>query len=299
VLRLSIVVPHQDDDALLERTLLSVLENRTRDQEVIVVHNGCYYDPYQLGSDEVIMLETPKKYSLSEQLNLAFSAACSRNIQVLFPGTTVSSQWADEALECLESNDLACVGIPCEMSGARQVVYGLEKSSLPRRRIAHQLRDAVPLLNGSIFRKKILQLVGGLYPAISREGAELELQLLFDAMDLQTECMQTATLVGNAKSAYGMEQGYETGRQSGLVAAAYGKVEGSGVTVDSLARQLAHLASGLMNPKSVAERLGWVMGTRDHSHDVAIHDRLMNAASNLDQAVQEERQAVPALRRAA
>jgi hypothetical protein len=299
VLRLSIVVPHQDDDALLERTLLSVLENRTRDQEVIVVHNGCYFDPYQLGADEVVMLETPKQFTFCEQLNLAFSAACSRNIEVLFPGTTVSAHWADEAIDCLESDDLACVGIPCEIVGSRQIVYGLEKTSLPRRRIASQQVNSVPLLNGTVFRKRVLQLVGGLYADIPREGAELELQLLFEAMELPTHCMEAATIVADTKSAYGLERGYETGRQSGLIAASYGKVEGSGVTVDSLAKQLAQLASGLMNPKSVAERLGWVMGTRDHTHDNALRDRLLKAASNLDEAVQEERQSVQPIRRAA
>ena len=49
--RLSIIIPHRNDQ-LLEETILSVLENRPRDCEIIVAHDGSYCDPYQL-VDEV------------------------------------------------------------------------------------------------------------------------------------------------------------------------------------------------------------------------------------------------------
>ncbi|MCU0719940.1 MAG: glycosyltransferase [Pirellula sp.] len=299
MLRLSIVVPHHDDDTFLENTLVSLLENRDSNQEIVVVHNGSYFDPYQLGKDEVVMVEAPKHYSISQQLNLGFSAATAPLIQVLFPGTQVTPNWADDALELLETEDVACVGIPCSLQNAKRTIYGMESAALPRRKVSDQPVDVVPLLNGSIFRKRILQLVGWLYEDMPREGAELEIQLLLQAMELDSLCLAEPTLVAQASSAYGQERGYETGRQSGLIASAYGNVEGSGVSIESLAKQLGHLASGLMNPKTVAERLGWVMGSRDHSHDDAIRNRLVNAAARLDADAQEKSRVQPASQRRA
>jgi hypothetical protein len=288
VLRLSIVVPHHDDDTFLENTLVSLLENRDASQEIVVVHNGSYFDPYQLGKDEVVMVEAPKHYSISQQLNLGFSAATAPFIQVLFPGTQVSAGWANDALDLLDSEDIACVGTPCSIPNSKRVIYGLDSSALPRRKVSEQPVDVVPILNGSIFRKRILQLIGWLYEEMPREGAELEIQLLLQAMELYSLCLADPTLVAVASVAYGQERGYETGRQSGLIASAYGNVEGSGVSIESLAKQLGHLASGLMNPKTVAERLGWVMGSRDHSHDEAIRNRLVSAAARLDQDAQQD-----------
>ncbi len=50
--RLSIVVPISRDLAAFESTLISVLENRPRDCEVLVTHDGSYDDPFNL-CDEV------------------------------------------------------------------------------------------------------------------------------------------------------------------------------------------------------------------------------------------------------
>ena len=300
MLRLSIVVPHHDDDAFLENTLVSLLEKRSASQEIVVVHNGSYFDPYQLGKDEVVMIEAPKHYTISQQLNLGFSAASAPYIQVLFPGTQVDSGWANDAISLLEAEEIACVGVPCRNQNTDRIVYGLESDALPRRKVADQPVDVVPLLNGAIFRKRVLQLVGWLFDSMPREGSELEIQLLLKAMELESVCIADPTLEAIASAAYGLERGYETGRQSGLIASAYGNVEGSGVSVESLAKQLGHLASGLMNPKSVAERLGWVMGSRDHSQDESIRSRLMSAAARLDQDAQEQAlQQSPTIRRAA
>lgn len=299
MLRLSIVVPHHDDDSCLESTLISLLENRGSDQEIVVVHNGSYFDPYQLAKDEVVMIEAPKDFTLVQQLNLGFSAATAPSIQVLFPGTVVTPGWAEDALEVLHAEDVTAVGIPCTIQNSSRVVYGMEASALPRRKVAEQPTDVTPLLNGMVVNKKILQLVGWLYEDLPREGAELELQLLLMAMELDAVCLAESTIAAPAKAAYGLERGYETGRQSGLVASAYGGVEGSGVSAESLAKQLGRLASGLMNPKSVAERLGWVMGSRDRSHDDAIRNRLVDAAAKLDQDAQQRTFAAPSYQRAA
>lgn len=283
MLRLSIIVPHQDDDSQLETTLVSLLENRTRFHEVIVVHRGNYSDPYALDQDEILLLSAPENAGLTQQLNLAVSAACAPVIQILFPGMQVSEGWCDEAIDELISTKHPIVSQACQIIGSGETVLGLDRTSMPHRRLAYSgCRSIAPMMNGSYFLKKTLQLIGGFFDRVPREGAEVELALLLDAMDLDFQTSTRTSLVGTRRAILGSESSYEVGRLCGLLACAYGSVEGSGVQVDSLAKQLGHLASGLVSPKSVAERLGWVMGIRDHSWEREIRDRLHAAAERLD-----------------
>ena len=74
--RLSIIVPHRHQDSRLEATLLSLLENRPDDSEIIVVHDGSYGDPYKL-VDEVIFIEEERSSNTLKLLNAGVMAACS------------------------------------------------------------------------------------------------------------------------------------------------------------------------------------------------------------------------------
>lgn len=290
MLRLSIIVPFLDDHAKLESTLLSLLENRNSDLEILVVHNGNYDDPYQLGDDEVVLIQAPAAYSHTESLNLAISTASAPAIQILLPGMRVQQDWYVPSLRKLEREDWDAVASPCSVDQSTQVIYGLDRSALPHRRLASKMPNSVaPLVAGTIFRKQVLRLIGGLCPQLGREGAEVELQLLMDAMDLRSTITSDILIQAPMRVVAGLDIGYEMGKICGQIACAYGAVEGSGVEVDSLAKQLGHLAGGLMSPKSVAERLGWVMGIRDRSLENAIRERLVNAADRLDEAAEAER----------
>ena len=114
---------------------------------------------------------------------------------------------------------------------------------------------------------------------IQREIAEVEFALLVSAMDIRIEVAQGATVRAPRRVASGQEAGYEIGRACGQLACAYASIEGGGVVIDSLAQRLGHLAGGLMSPKTVAERLGWVMGIRDRTLVLSIQSRLELATS--------------------
>ncbi len=113
--RLSIIVPHLHDDAGLELTLLSVLENRTSEVEVLIAHDGSYVDPYELSQDEAVLIESSKGVSLSSQLNLTIASACSPYIQVLMPGAVVERGWFEEALDVMGNRSISaiCQSIRC------------------------------------------------------------------------------------------------------------------------------------------------------------------------------------------
>ncbi len=288
--RLSIIVPHLHDDSGLELTLLSILENREKDYEVLIAHDGRYSDPYGLDQDEVILIQSETNASLTEQLNLAIAAACSPVVEVLLPGATVQTHWCDEGLDMLSDRRISAVCMPVVDTATGEIYFGLSNDSLPHRRVAHSEKNlGGPLLCGGLFRKRTLRNIDGWMHSSSREIAEVEFSLLATAMELEMVVAENATIHAPKRVAVGQEAGYEIGRACGQLACAYASIEGTGVVIDSVAKRLGHLASGLMSPKTVAERLGWVMGIRDRSLVRTIQTRLESAAA----AISEQAGAIP------
>ena len=280
--RLSIVVPHLHDDSALELTLLSVLENRERDFEILIAHDGHYSDPYALDQDEAILIESDAGASFTEQINLAVASACSQAIQVLLPGCLVEQHWCDEALYLMKDKTVSAVCQPVADVSSNEVYLGLAGDSLPHRRVTGSSHNVVgPLLCGGVFRKGTLKNICGWLEPSQREIAEVDFALMISALEMRTEIAQQVTIRAPKRVAAGQEAGYEIGRACGQLACAYASVEESGVVIDSLAKRLGHLAGGLMSPKSVAERLGWVIGIRDRTFVQAVQSRLDVASSSI------------------
>ena len=108
LLQLSIVIPYDGSRDQFEETLLSVLENRPRSCEVIVVHTDTYDDPYDLG-DEVKFVETDSSPDLGPnliagQLNSALAKAAGSVFHVLQPGVVVHEGWTRRPVEAFESD---------------------------------------------------------------------------------------------------------------------------------------------------------------------------------------------------
>ncbi len=288
--RLSIIVPHLHDDSGLELTLLSILESRESDFEIVIAHDGLYSDPYALDQDEAILIESESGASFTTQLNLAVASACSPIIQVILPGCVVDSHWCDEALSLMNDNRVSAICLPIGDIASNEVYVGLSGESLPHRRVTQLDQNAVaPLLCGGVFRKRVLRNLGGWFEPCQREIAEVEFALMVSAMEIEIEIAREVTMKAPKRVAVGQEAGYEIGRACGQLACAYAAIEESGVVIDSLARRLGHLAGGLMSPKTVAERLGWVMGIRDRSLVRSIQNRLESAGAHLG----AERQTIP------
>jgi hypothetical protein len=94
---LSIVIPVLGDPRQLDDTLLSVLENRPANCEIVVVHNQPYHDPYHLGS-EVRLIAAERGATMVECLNQGLAASGAPVIHVLTCGVQVCPGWADPAL---------------------------------------------------------------------------------------------------------------------------------------------------------------------------------------------------------
>ena len=108
MLRLSIVIPVLGDQKLLDDTLVSVLENRPANCELLVVHNEPYNDPYDLAG-EVQFLQAPRGAGFVECVNLGLSASRAPVVHVLACGVEVRDGWANAALRHFRDPEVAAV----------------------------------------------------------------------------------------------------------------------------------------------------------------------------------------------
>ncbi|MEN6558325.1 MAG: glycosyltransferase family 2 protein [Thermoguttaceae bacterium] len=106
--RLSILIPVLGETPSLDDTLISVLENRPVDCEILVVHNHPYDDPYHLG-DEVRLVEAEAGAGLAGCLNRGLAEARSAVLHVLACGVEVTPGWTDEVLRHFDDPAVASV----------------------------------------------------------------------------------------------------------------------------------------------------------------------------------------------
>jgi GT2 family glycosyltransferase len=108
VLRLSIVIPVLGDLRPLDDTLVSILENRPANCELLVVHNAPYDDPYDLAG-EVQFVQAPPRAGFAECLNLGLSASRAPVVHLLACGVEVRPGWAEAALRHFRNPEVAAV----------------------------------------------------------------------------------------------------------------------------------------------------------------------------------------------
>jgi GT2 family glycosyltransferase len=170
--RLAIIIPAVSTVESLEATLVSVLENRPRDCEVLVVANFCYDDPYSL-HDEVRFLTAPGESDFVTCANVGVAATRAPLVHVLAAGCEASEGWADAALAHFRDPRVAAVaplllkikrrqrvlaaGIDYRAGGARRhPAPGLEKAKAAGPR---------PVFGAcgfaGFFRKSVLESIGG------------------------------------------------------------------------------------------------------------------------------------------
>jgi len=285
--RLSMIVPFQRDELALEETLLSALESRTGDDELIIVHAGDFSDPYQLDGDEAIVLEANPTDSLAEQLNQAVATACSPTVQILLPGTVVQRGWADEALEVFQDRSIEIVSLPIQDANSGDTTFGLKADEIPHRRMARGTEQCgAPILAGTMMRRRTLIKIGGWCESIPSELLDVELAILCNLLDIPCVALDQPRLTATKRTLVHPNTSFEVGKGCGMLACAYGEIPHSGVEVEPLVKRLGHLATGLMNPKLAAERLGWVLGVRDRSWVHRLTARVESARESMSETLQ-------------
>lgn len=106
--RLSIVIPTPADTAAMEETLVSVLEHRPDDCEIVVALGCEYADPWNI-REEVRFVQAPAGSSLVGCVNLGVAASAGDVVHVLAAGWRATEGWTDRPMERFEDDDVVAV----------------------------------------------------------------------------------------------------------------------------------------------------------------------------------------------
>ena len=126
--RVSIVVAHLCD-ASLERTLLSVLENRSDDCEIVVIHHH-YHDPYELGDEVRFVRVGSHNLTLGHQFALGLRECDAPIVNWIYPGVTVTKNWFEEPIKLMEDPYIGSVSTVIKQNdtGSTKDVCGLQQT---------------------------------------------------------------------------------------------------------------------------------------------------------------------------
>lgn len=122
--RLTIIVPHFGAAESFENSLVSVLQHRPEDCEILVPHAGDYDDPFELG-DEVRFVDAGC-HSLVRQIAEAAEMARGRFVHVIADGHVATPDWTDSALAEFECHETGIVAPVVRIVGDSKVVAGSE-----------------------------------------------------------------------------------------------------------------------------------------------------------------------------
>lgn len=106
--RLSIVIPALGSPDALEATLVSVLQNRPSDCEVVVALDRAYDDPYALG-EEVRFLTARGATTVADALDAVIRLCRAPIVHVLAAGAEVDDGWTDAAVAHFCDDRIAAV----------------------------------------------------------------------------------------------------------------------------------------------------------------------------------------------
>ncbi|MGD0383343.1 MAG: glycosyltransferase [Thermoguttaceae bacterium] len=105
---LSILIPVLNKLKKLEDTLVSILENRPANCQIVVVLNEPYDDPYQL-RDEVCFVNAALDADLIESINFGLANCRAPIVHILTCGMEVSPGWTDAVLPHFADPEVAAV----------------------------------------------------------------------------------------------------------------------------------------------------------------------------------------------
>lgn len=182
---LSIVIPCPGGGDLFEETLVSVLQNRPEDCEILVVYPGTYADPYNLRG-EVDFVEAPVGATLLELVNLGFDCAQGDVVHLLQCGVEVDEGWTAAVRACFDdprvgaaapvlfdklSDAPPTIGVRYGLGGRRVCVVAGGRDP------EGQSLVLGPTLRAAFYRREAVRSVGGVDPAVGEELADVDLAL--------------------------------------------------------------------------------------------------------------------------
>ncbi len=280
MLRISIVIAHQNDQRL-EDTLLSVLENRPRDCEIIVAHDGSYTDPYQL-ADEVLFVETDHHSSRIAKFNEGLYAACAPVVHLLSEGTTVTEGWCDGPVQqILRNHSVAVAPLIQSRDNASIHFAGLSEEGVSRRAVQTvrgnhvsekaPVNCAGPTLAGGFYSRRLLLGLGGLLETVDTSIADLDLALSLAGLELECDVDASSVIIGDTQLV-GWRRDAAASRDLAALLVAH-RVAPAGMIAGMKAIAQRFLGN-LLNPGQWPAAIAFGMGLTTHKLDTQVSDRL-------------------------
>ena len=207
--RLSIVIPCLGGAAEFDGTLVSVLQNRPADCEVLVVHTEPYADPYDLaGEVEFLPHAGPNLVSL---INAGLQQSSGEIVHLLGCGLQATEGWTAAATDHFNDEEVAAVtpliaeadGQAIVSAGLRFTRGGSRKVVTDRRLLspgAGRLRAGVlgPTLAAGFYRRDVLAALDGLDESLGDGLADVGIALSIRALGLLHVCEPAARLLQQA-----------------------------------------------------------------------------------------------------
>lgn len=187
--RLTIILPALGTATQLEETLVSVLQNRPDDSDLLVVHPGNYADPYDLAG-EVNFLSLPSGTGLLAALDAAIEAADSDLLHILAPGTEVEEGWTDVALTHFHNGLVAAVAPTTTIRTANgsATYQGITSAWAGTSRLCAPEESATgPAWWSAFYRRQAVIDAGGFDAEIGVSHADLDLALTLRRLGYRTE----------------------------------------------------------------------------------------------------------------
>lgn len=188
--RLAIVISAVGSIESLESTLVSVLENRPADCEIVVALRQPYADPYDL-KDEVRFLTPGRRTTAVAALNEALATTRAPFVHVLASGCTVNEGWTESALSRFGDRRVAAV-VPWVSDAAHPGHLFAAGIGYRRRGQRYRIGEGAqiadfeapasvigPGLFAAFYRKAALDLAGGFSRQLGPRQADADLALVF------------------------------------------------------------------------------------------------------------------------
>lgn len=281
--RLSIIIAHQNDQQL-ETTLLSILENRPRDSEIIVAHDGSYADPYQL-ADEVLFVETNQRCSKVTKLNEALYATCAPVVHILAEGMQVSEGWCEGAVARIQREQIAAVSpLVQALDGAKATYAGLDGRLLSKRSLQSVKSQvpthcAAPLLAAGFYSRRMLLALGGFLELVDGQVADVDLALSLESLELTCEVDAQSSVFGKQSVLTARHDAQVAQDLASLLVAHRRLTPG---LVSGLKSATGRFLGSLVNPSQWAPALAWGMGVVGNRLEEPVAERLESATRSLE-----------------
>ena len=201
--RLSVLVPFVGRTEEFEDSLASVLRHRPDQCEIVVVHDGTYDDPHQLGH-EVTWVEVPGRRRLIRMFNAGVASSAGEFVVLVRPGVELDENWQESVLDTFAAHDQVGSVTPLLLKSDNEskiLASGIDTNSRFTRRLVGnrtrnaprslgRLRPAGPTTWLAAYRRNLLELVGAVDDELDDVFLDAELSLSLQQIGFRTKLVE-------------------------------------------------------------------------------------------------------------